>query len=197
MVEMVPKAVSRGPKTRTWSNSIRMLRRGFSMVEMTVVIVVLALMAAAIMPNVGTAVEQNRRRNYRLAVPRLVGEAQNYAIREGQTVTMRADTDGAFTLVTEAEGEENTINELTPVEGVDIDALLTADGSDPGSDWQINFYPDGSSDGGVIELSDAGAPFRYQVLKSSGKVRRIGEDTPLEAEKWEAGNLAVRGGEGG
>jgi len=174
-----------------------MLRRGFSMVEMTVVIVVLALMAAAIMPNVGTAVEQNRRRNYRLSVPRLVGEAQNYAIREGQTVTMRADTDGAFSIVTDVEGEENAINELTPVEGVEIDALLTADGSDPGSDWQINFYPDGTSDGGVIELNDAGAPFRYQVLKSSGKVRLIGEDTPLEAEKWEAGDLAIRGGEGG
>lgn len=174
-----------------------MHRRGFTMIEMSVVIVVLALLAITVLPNVGSAVEANRRRDYRMSVPRMIGEAHNYAVRQGQTVTMRADTDGAFEVTTETEGEESTLRSLSPVSGVEVDSLLAADGSDPGSDWALNFYPDGTTDGAVIELNDSGAIFRYQVLKNSGKVRLIGEDTPLEADKWEAGDLAVRGGEGG
>jgi prepilin-type N-terminal cleavage/methylation domain-containing protein len=173
-----------------------MHRRAFTMIEMTVVILILALLAASIMPNVVSALDSNRRRNYRLSVPRLAGEAHNYAVQRGVTVTMRTNTEDAFEIATTTDGEEQTIRTLQPVAGVEVDSLLAADGSDPGSDWMVNFYPDGTSDGAVIELSDSGAIYRYQVLKTSGKTRRIAEDDALEAEKWPAGDIAIRGGDG-
>lgn len=170
-----------------------MHRRAFTMIEMTVVILILALLAASIMPNVVSAIDSNRRREYRLAVPRLVGEAHNFAVQRGQIVTLRTNTEDAFEIVSPGEDEDQTIRSLTPVAGVEVDSLLAADGSDPGADWEVNFYPDGTSDGAVIELTDSGMTYRYQVLKSSGLARRIGEDDPLEAEKWQAGDLVVRG----
>jgi prepilin-type N-terminal cleavage/methylation domain-containing protein len=172
-----------------------MHRRAFTMIEIMVVILVLALLAASIMPNVASVVDSNRRQAYRLAVPRMVGEGHNYAVQRGQIVTMQLNDDEGFELVTQGEEDEQVIKTLPQVEGVTVDSLLVADGSDPGLEWQVNFYPDGTSDGGVIELGDAGAVYRYQVVKATGKVRRIDPEELLEEDKWQAGDLAIRGGQ--
>lgn len=171
-----------------------MHRRAFTMIEIMVVILVLALLAASIMPNVASVVDSNRRRSYRLAVPRMVGEGHNYAVQRGQIVTMQVNENEGFELVTQGEEDEQVIRTLAAVDGVSVDSLLAADGSDPGQEWQVNFYPDGTSDGGVIEMSDAGMVYRYQVVKASSKVRLIDPEELLEEDKWQAGELAIRGG---
>lgn len=174
-----------------------MRRRAFTLIELTVVILVLALLAASIMPNVASAVETNRRRAFRLAVPRMMSEAHNRAVQGGQPVFMSTNTDDGFELKQTVDGEETVLQSLDAVNGVSIDSLLAADGSEPSDDWQIGFYPDGTSDGGIVELNDNGTTFRYQVAKTTSRVRRLGEDDQLEDTKWQAGDLAVRGGTGG
>lgn len=174
-----------------------MRRRAFTLIELTVVILVLALLAASIMPNVASAIESNRRRNFRLAVPRLMSEAHNTAVQSGQPVFLTTNEDDGFELTRTVEGEETVLQTLDAVEGVTIDSLLAADGSEPSDEWRVGFYPDGTSDGGIVDLNEAGSTFRYQIVKATSRVKRLGEDETVEDEKWQAGDLAIREGTGG
>jgi prepilin-type N-terminal cleavage/methylation domain-containing protein len=139
-----------------------MHRRAFTMIEIMVVILVLALLAASIMPNVASVVESNRRQAYRFSVPRMVGEGHNYAVQRGQIVTMQLNDDEGFELVTQGEDDEQVIRTLPPIDGVTV---------------------------------DSGAVYRYQIVKATGKVRRINPEELLEEDKWQAGDLAIRGGQ--
>lgn len=175
-----------------------MRRRAFTLIELTVVILILALLAASIMPNVATAIESNRRRNFRLAVPRMMSDAHNRAVQSGQPVFMSTNTDDGFQLTNTQDGQDdNVLQTLDAVDGVTIDSLLAADGSEPSDDWKVGFYPDGTSDGGIVELNDSGTTYRYQIVKASSRVKRLGEDDQVEEDKWPAGDLAIRTGTGG
>lgn len=173
-----------------------MHRRGFTLIEMTVVIMILALLAAAIVPNAASAVISNRRRSFRLGVPRLVGEAHNKAVQTGQTVTLTKTENDGFQIATNDGQSDQTVDTLDGVDGVTVESTLDADGSQGSSDWQIAFYADGTCDGGTIELGDNGATYRYQVTKATSKVKLLGEDEDPASgnDRWPAGDLAVRGG---
>jgi type II secretion system protein H len=174
-----------------------MLRRGFTLIEMTVVIMILALLAAAIVPNAASAVISNRRRNFRLGVPRLVGEAHNKAVQTGQTVTMTKTENDGFQIATNDGQNDQAVDTLDGVDGVSIESVLDANGDQSNGEWQIAFYPDGTCEGGTIELGDNGATYRYQVTKSTSKVKLLGEgETDPSNDKWPAGELAVRGSSG-
>jgi prepilin-type N-terminal cleavage/methylation domain-containing protein len=173
------------------STSNRRLSRGFSLIEMGVVVLIVALLAALVMPNVARQRDSFERRQFYSELYRFAAGARESAIREQATLALVLDSGGRrIALFEETLEGENERSSVELPEGIDSSSSRM-DGQ-AGGEWRVRFYPDGSSDGGGIELTDNGR-VRALEIQPNGSVRMI--DGNIEAvgeEKWPAGDYEKR-----
>lgn len=164
-------------------------RRGFTLVEMSAVIIVLALVAAIVTPRLAAVLEANKVREYRRNVINLMGQARENAIRTGQ-VTSVSHNDGEFRMQSGTEDSASVMQRVQAIDTVRAENFET-DGSPAGdSDWQISFYPDGTCDGGGFELSEGGDTEAIRILKRNGQIYRTDGDLASTEDpegRWNAG----------
>ncbi|MEQ1823752.1 MAG: prepilin-type N-terminal cleavage/methylation domain-containing protein [Fimbriimonadaceae bacterium] len=169
-------------------------RRGYTLIELSAVIVVLALLAVLITPNLGRSLVANQRRGYRAGVLRLIEDAKMRAAQLGTTITLRSGENGGFQLSSRnTDGEETVLQSLDAVDGIETSGLFLKDGTENGSDWAVNFYPDGSCDGGSIDLAENGSEIRYQIKPATGMVAIVSTDTEIQEDRWQAGEFTSGG----
>lgn len=116
--------------------------RGFTLIEMLVVLAVLGLVSGVAFPAVERAVAQQR---FRLAA----GEVE---------ATLRGQRASAI-----AQGIR--LGVASPA----LDGAMTVDLPAAG----LDFYPDGSSSGGQVTLSDGRAEVRFVIDAATGEIRRV------------------------
>ncbi|MEZ0325478.1 MAG: GspH/FimT family pseudopilin [Fimbriimonas sp.] len=167
--------------------------RGFTLIEMMVVVVVLSVVASMIVPNLVRAQEGQRKRDFEASVFRLASYARERAIQEHKTISLSMSS-RSFVVNDETDREDDTeLRSLEMPEGVDTGAFAAEGEDSTSSDWRLRFYADGTSDGGGVELNNDGR-IRSLEVKPNGSMKLVeGSLEESGTEKWMAGEIEKRG----
>lgn len=166
--------------------------RGFTLVELVVVIFVLLLLSTAVVPRVIALQKSRRLKDVEARIVRLPVEARNEAVRAGVPVRLRVD--GAALVLERAptQGAPETVKRVALGGGIQVDAVRLGDQPSNTGAWQWTVYPDGSADAGGIQFAE-GAAEKSLLLSSNGDVRWLSGDLPDGTpERWPAGSLRQR-----
>jgi type II secretory pathway pseudopilin PulG len=173
-----------------------MQRRSFTLIEATVVITILALLAALVLPNVVAMKRSRDVQSLKASVLRLPAEALNEARKSKLAVTLRAE--GSDTLIMEragAEGEDSTeVKRLSLSQDLQLDAATSEGQSVDLGTWEWTVYPDGSAKAGHLELLEGNRILDLR-LPGEGELPRwnTATTTQTDDERWSAGELEQRG----
>lgn len=168
----------------------------FTLIEATVVITILALLAALVMPNVVALQRSRDVQSLKASLLRLPAEAQNEARKSKQAVTLR--TDGSDTLVLERVGQDATdvteFKRLSLGKDIRLDAATQEGESVDLASWEWTVYPDGSAQVARLEFIE-GNRILSLSLPAAGELPRWSSTTAIEPgeERWSAGELEQRG----
>lgn len=182
-------------------------RRGFTLVEMSAIIMIVTLFAALAMPSFLARQRTREVTAFFVRLPDLAVYAREVAQRDETTVRIRFD-EGQNVFSAEREGSEpdgsNGPNasegdgELSTVRSVGMPGdVKTSNFQQEGqsvnaSEWELTFYPDGRSDGGAVELDDNGR-IRSVVVAPDGTVRlQQGALPTVDERRWPAGEREQR-----
>jgi len=171
-----------------------MPRRGFTLIEVLVVITILALAAAIVVPSLPSMVKSQRKRDFFAGLQRMSFEAVNIAKTSGQPVRLVADTNGSFQLQQDnADAESQSLRTLPPVDGIAATSFNAGDGSLDATAWEVSFYRDGTSSGGSVRFEEGTATWTFRIDKKDGRGEVVSGDAEEEPEdRWEAGDRIQR-----
>ncbi|MCC7434961.1 MAG: prepilin-type N-terminal cleavage/methylation domain-containing protein [Methanoregulaceae archaeon] len=173
-----------------------MRRRGFTLIEISTIVVILAMIAAITYPSLASVVKSQRIRSYLQDVERLTTDARGIAVQTGQTVSLASDGEGSFQIRASSEddsGEGQVFEQIAPVQGISATSFrLGAD--DIGADeWEIRFYEDGTADPGGVLLTEASSTWALVIEPKTGRGRvQRGELPDTTLTEWEAGDYVRR-----
>ena len=171
-----------------------MKNRGFTLIEVSTVIVVMAMMAALVAPNVASAIEGGKRRGFRVSVLTLIRQAKNESIVRGATTDIRS-SESTVSLVLPGEDSETTLGTVNAVNGVEL-SHFQQDGNEVSEgEWAISFYPDGTSSGGGFQFDEGQGSQAVIVSKKTGLTRltKVDSTTVTDDEtEWEAGDFVQK-----
>lgn len=167
------------------------------MIELSTVVVLLALFAATVAPHMASAIEGSKRRQYRVSVLTLLRQAKNEAVLRGQATEVRLEESTFRLVATSQDQEETSINVVQAVEGVEathtwVDGAEVSEG-----EWALTFFPDGTSNGGGFQFDEGTGSQSVTVSRRNG-LASLGDDVAnptLDQEtEWEAGTYVQNEG---
>lgn len=171
------------------------ISKGFTLIELTVVITVLAVFAAAIMPNLLKESQSRQARQFFSKARNLMLEARSNSIRDGITRSVRFDEGGDRLVVERADPESDEPTEdgaLALPEGITGDAYQMEKLESNSSEWNIRFYSDGKAREGGITFSSEGRLISI-VVDVAGSIRQVDGPIPdAQDEVWDAGGYEQR-----
>jgi prepilin-type N-terminal cleavage/methylation domain-containing protein len=174
-----------------------MKRRGFTFVEMSVVIMVIAIFSALAVPNIASTIDGGRHRAFRHSVLTMIREARVEAVSSKQTVAMSYTDDGFQLTVNDENDQESVIKSVAKVDGVDASHFTTEGQETADSSWRCAFYPDGTNDGGSFEFDEGSDSQTVTINKRDGRITlndgQYDEATNPDQE-WDAGGYVQTGG---
>ncbi len=165
-------------------------RRGFTLVEMLVVVVVLSMIAAVVTPSLVSMKASSDRRSLISAIRTVAADARERAISSARMTQVSYD-ESSRQLRIEQVQDDGTTQTLKNVQlTTDLEPQrYQLEGKDAtAGDFKLTFAPNGHSNGGGIEFTG------FSILvNQNGNYRFI--DGPLpqaQDEKWQAGDLEQR-----
>ena len=166
--------------------------RGFTLIEMSIVITLVALFASLIVPNLVGSRETQRERAFVSALKRLALDARTRAISDNQTLHLTLSGD-RFSVSQDGDAKQRGAEIL----GLDLLASARVsrcqlNGQDASTaDWDLRFYPDGTADQGGIEI-EVGQ--NVYVLNVTAKGQGTVDDqlTDQSTVQWQAGTYETR-----
>lgn len=172
------------------------LARGFTLIELTVVVAVLSLLAAAIMPNLASFERGRQLRSFLTNLPLMAARAREMAISYGYPVDLEYD-DGANQLVIHSKdqnGDDQTLSTLALPSGFSASRFMLGQNESDGSSWKLAFYPDGTSDGGGLELRKPdNTILSLHVFANDGRSELLNDSLPdPKQDSWPAGDYVHR-----
>lgn len=179
-------------------------RQGFTLIEMSLVVVLLFLAAALVSPNLVAIRNSRKAADMRAAIVRLPIEARNEARKSGQAVRLRV-ADSALVLerisaTTETSSKviDQGTSDAVEVKRVElgsdwkVDGVWT-DGQESGTDdWKWDVSPDGSATNGAIRFQENGATHSLSLQTDGGSSWENGDPKDTRQEEWTAGELENR-----
>jgi type II secretory pathway pseudopilin PulG len=166
------------------------------MVEAMVVIAVITAMAAVVLPRFVALQAGQASRDFASALVRLGSEARLMAIESGQAVHVRYD-DQLRTVVFERvdpdSGQASEARSIPVPETVELTAFTIDGAFVSGSDWTLEFYPDGAGLDAGIEVEEG--DYVYHVLiegKDGTATKAIDRLEESGGQEWQAGELEQR-----
>lgn len=184
-------------------------RRGFTLIELSVVILVLALVVSIVVPNVMAMIAGRRSKNFLSDVRTFSVRARNQAIDTGQTMvlaangsehglTISADTTTTTTNSTNANATANAVTSTDPIanlalpNGTTLQTFKIGTQDSNEGEWKIHFYPDGRSDGGGFEIVQGGLTYSWIVAQDGSNKLLSGSYPDQTSEVWPAGGYEKR-----
>lgn len=166
-----------------------MRRRGFTLVEILAVIVVVAMAAAIAVPNLSSTIRGQRLRDFYSGLRRLPTQASELAQRLGTPVNLTLTEEGGFLLQNaDSDSDEGTaLATLEPVAGVEFSGFRLNDEDVAEGEWIVSFYPDGTADRALLQLDEGGTSQLFRVDPKTSRGTLTYEDAESQPiEKWEA-----------
>lgn len=173
-----------------------MRQRGFTLIELTVVIVVLMLFASVVVPNLSAQKAGRERRAFLESARRIALDARSEAIERGATVTLRYE-EGQKEMKLEREAAEQNeeaeeIRTVALPEDFSLQNFRVGKESVTAGDWQVRFFADGTSDGGAVELDENG-DIQSLIVDKRGNATLESGSLPEETdERWPVGDYERR-----
>ena len=175
-------------------------RRAFTLIELTLVIAVLALMVALVVPNLLAIKRSRDLLNLEAAIGRLPAEARNAAVKSGRPVTLQITGDALVMQQSQTDastaqtnGTSAQMKQVSLGSGIVVEnAQQNGQPVDP-SAWLWTAYPDGTADSGGLEFTE-GSAVKSLVIPRDMNARWVDGALPdTSQDKWTAGELLQRG----
>lgn len=166
------------------------------MIEMTTIVVVVAMFAALSAPALGRAITGSQRRSYRVGVLTLAGRAREEAVHAKHEVRLRSDSSSFSIETTGDDGTTTAIQSITAVSGVEASHFWTNGSETSEGEWAVSFYADGSSSGGGFQFDEGEESTSVHFAKLDGAVSTTPEAADPTIENgldWDAGGYAQGG----
>lgn len=168
------------------------MRRAFTLIEMTVVISVLTLMALLITPNLVAMARARDQRVLEDALARLPAEARQEARRAKAPVQLRVEGDAVVAERTPVGEDPQEFKRLTLGGELSVQGVRQG-GEDQALDsWTWTVYPDGSARAATLTVQ-AGAVEKSLALTVEGDAHWGGDPNDDPEESWDAGEAVLRG----
>ncbi|MBS1706514.1 MAG: prepilin-type N-terminal cleavage/methylation domain-containing protein [Armatimonadetes bacterium] len=173
-----------------------MRRRAFTFVEMMVVIMVLAMVAAIAFPKLSSTIKSGRVREYLGKLKDLPSECRNTAIRTGRTVSLVASNQGQLTIqqVPVDETDPQDLQSLQTPSSITLDGFEVDQNAVTEGEWQVRFYPDGTCDGARVNVNE-GSSIKVLVIDAKsgrGTYKSEQEAEEIQDQEWDAGGIQQR-----
>lgn len=176
-----------------------MRARGFTLIELTVVITLIGLMAAIVMPHVLNLRDTARSRETGAKLVAAVETGRALARSRGERIVIGLDPAGGRVSIAEAEEEAEDRFDTS----VSVPGAFTVTGVDrtetPGQESQATegetlgvFFEDGTAEPTTAELTIGGRSQTLRVLADGTVTLGSDLEPPPENEKWQAGELENR-----
>lgn len=173
-----------------------MKRRGFTLIELSTVIVIMSMTAALIAPNVASAIEGGKRRGFRVSTLTLLKRAKNEAIIRRATTEIRAN-ENSLILMLPSEDSDTVLDSVNSVNGVELSHFQQEGNEVSEGEWAISFYSDGTSSGGQFQFDEGQSSQSVIISKKTG-LSKLAEldstDRNDDEAEWEAGEFVQKGG---
>lgn len=167
-------------------------RRGFTLIEMSIVITLVALFASFVLPNLVASRNSQRERSFVSGLKRLVADARERAISDNQTLHLGIDGNRlSVTKDGDAKGKGDEVVGLDLIDSATTGRFQTNGQDMSSTDWDLRFYPDGTSDQGGVEIDVSQDVYALNVTaKAIGTVDdQLTDPTTLQ---WQAGTYETR-----
>jgi len=182
---MDKRAAKEKPETST-----RVTKRGFTLIELSVAIVVLALLSAIVAPRLLSVRSGQEARGVKFAIRELAREARLRAVQGGEKGYLPIE--GSGERIELVQGEESVIRSIDVPSAVDFPTLRLGQSESGASEWELRFYADGRSDGGGLEIEHDGAVDSV-LIGTDGTVTLLEGPLPeVVQESWPAGENEQR-----
>jgi prepilin-type N-terminal cleavage/methylation domain-containing protein len=214
----------------------RTRKTGYTLIELMVVCVILALFSALVAPNYVNIRDGQRRRAFYTSVADLAGTAREMAITrqaimylsvntslnrlevkqevndssyqaaDGQTGSMTSSAGTTASNNSDQDnnpqtnigtapndrGSDKVILTLPMAPGLTFGNFQLAGTASDSSSWRLEYFPDGTSVGGALEIDDRGA-VRSLVVNAKGGSQLVESTIPdTTQDSWSAGNYVQR-----
>lgn len=170
-------------------------KRGYTLIEMTVVITLIALFATLVMPALANWRAGDEYRAFPGKLLRFVATVKQDAIDNQQSRSLGFDaTTGEFhefwTDPTSNQQQEGP--RLAPPTGVQLGRLVYLDNDTSPQNWTVTFYPNGTAERSGFELRDQDKYITIAIT-DSGQITLSHDALPEpDTIRWQAGENEVR-----
>ena len=158
-------------------------------------ITILALMAAAVLPNIVNEQKSREARQFFSKARNLMLDSRSRSISDGQTRSIKIDETAGRLVVETTDPETGDAVEgqtLELPEGVTGNAYRIESEESNSSEWSIRFYADGKARKGGISFSSNGRIISL-VVNERGSVTQVDGPLPeVSDESWDAGGYEQR-----
>jgi len=140
---------------RKWQDKVgRTGERGFTLIELVVVLVLLVAAATVVIPTISRAFANLQLRAAAHSVATLFLQAKSRALQEGRTYQIVVPAEGARVFLVREDGA--VVNRVVLPAGISV--RQPGEGEEPGPPiGSIRFFPNGMSESVQLELRDARA----------------------------------------
>ena len=170
--------------------------RGIALIELVVVVGLIAVFSAALAPNYLAVKRGQEDRAFLSHLRNILVTGKVLAIEQRRTVAIAIDENNAFTLTIPATNDEENdqvFASLPIPESFTISRLFVGADEVGQEDWTLNFFADGTCDGGAIELDRGNMLHGYLIDRDSGRISLASAENEIGANRsWPAGTYETR-----
>jgi type II secretory pathway pseudopilin PulG len=178
--------------------NVRRTSGGFTLIEMTVIIAVLLILSSAIVPRLLSFSQSQRERAFMQQLLAMTAEGREAAIRLGKDVTMQYDdSKNAFAMHYQDDSQnDSTLQTVVLPPNFQASKFEVGPNTTGASDFKLTFYPDGTADGGGVEIGRNTTDITsISVDKATGTVSLLHDPLPeVSDQTWQAGDYVHRSG---
>jgi len=173
-------------------------RRGFTLIELSVVIVLIALFAAVILPKLVVVRDSQRAAAFRTDMTRFFREARETSISSRRVVEVRY-SGSAWEMVQipdeTDDADEQTLERLAMPAGAEATSFRLQERDVTSDEFLVRCYPDGSTSDAALQWGTGADTYVLRIKGNSGSVTMARGSIEDEVDPtWPAGELEKRAG---
>lgn len=174
--------------------------RGFTLVEISLVVIVIALISTIAIPRMLSMRVGHEFAIYRVGLVSMAQKAKRSAMQQqvpfvlqfnGDNLTIQELNPTEIQLEEQAGAAQS--GSLTNIAGTEFTAFQVNGETVTQTDWQVTFYPDGTADKAGLEFDQKGRIWHFKINPLQGRATvEEGQLIDEQEDSWEAGTIEQR-----